>query len=69
MDLIFLCVWSFLGLIYFIRLWGIDIPNKDKLRLVVLFGGPLVWIFKIGEFVLSAVKPLFILIDEWVKKE
>jgi len=71
MSLLFLIVWSSLGFSYFIYLRTdcIEIPNKDKYRLIVLFGGPIVWTFKIGEFVWSAIHPLFKVIDEWVKKE
>ena len=71
MSLLFLVAWSFLGFSYFVYLWTncIEIPNKDKYRLIVLFSGPIVWTFKIGEFVWSAIKPLFKAIDEWAKKE
>lgn len=70
MGIIFLLVWSLLGLAYFCRIseGRLEIPNKDKYRLVVLFGGPLVWIYEVGEFIISAVKPLFSVIDEWVRK-
>ena len=81
MELLFLILWSMLGLSYFVYLWlssntdelphqpAINIPNKDKLRLVVLFSGPCVWILMIINFMWSAIKPVFKAIDGWVKKE
>lgn len=71
MELIFLLVWSIVGLVYIVNLEMSrkSIPNKDKYRLVVLFSGPIVWVGEIILFVLSALKPLFTVIDEWVNKE
>lgn len=64
-------VWMVLGGMYFFKLWATDteIPNQDKYRIIILFGGPIVWFAKIIQFVLSAIKPVFNEIDNWIKSE
>jgi len=69
-ELLFLIVWSALGLTYYVSLWMrcVEFSDEDKERLVILLAGPAVWMLRIGVFVWMALKPLFEVFDGWVTK-
>lgn len=68
---LFLIIWIILGTVYYLKtkLTSMDIPNKDKKKLLVVLCGPVVWSIEIGLFLLSSFCPLFGGIDHWFKKE